>query len=62
MYLVYADEQGNVYDHSELFGLARSGDMIVEILDDELIPLPEGATLVGRRAPERSGWIRRPVK
>jgi len=47
MYLVYADEQGNVYDHSELFGLARSGDMIVEILDDELIPLPEGATLVG---------------
>ncbi|MGV2644861.1 radical SAM protein, partial [Clostridium perfringens] len=47
MYLVYADEQGNVYDHSDLFGLARSGDMIVEILDDELIPLPEGATLVG---------------
>lgn len=47
MYLVYADEQGNVYDHSELYGLARSGDMVVEILDDELIPLPEGATLVG---------------
>lgn len=47
MYLVYADEQGNVYDHSELYGLARSGDMIVEILEDELIPLPEGATLVG---------------
>ncbi|MFC7682172.1 radical SAM protein [Paenibacillus sp. GCM10028914] len=47
MYLVYADEQGNVYDHPELFGLARSGDMIVEILEDELIPLPEGATLVG---------------
>lgn len=47
MYLVYADEQGNVYDHSELYGLARSGDMIVEIMEDELIPLPEGATLVG---------------
>ncbi|NMO97922.1 radical SAM protein [Paenibacillus lemnae] len=47
MYLVYADEQGNVYDHDELFGLARSGDMYVEILEDELIPLPEGATLVG---------------
>ncbi|KKO52595.1 radical SAM protein [Paenibacillus sp. DMB20] len=47
MYLVYADEQGNVYDHDELYGLARSGDMIVEILEDELIPLPEGATLVG---------------
>ncbi len=30
-----------------LYGLARSGDMIVEIMEDELIPLPEGATLVG---------------
>lgn len=47
MYLVYADEQGNVYDHPELYGLARSGDMIVEMLEEELIPLPEGATLVG---------------
>lgn len=47
MYLVYADEQGNVYDHPELHALARSGDMIVEILEEELIPLPEGATLVG---------------
>ncbi|ULO07457.1 radical SAM protein [Paenibacillus sp. 19GGS1-52] len=47
MYLVYADEQGNVYDHPELYGLARSGDMIVEILEEELIPLPDGATLVG---------------
>ncbi|MFP4978879.1 radical SAM protein [Paenibacillus sp. CN-4] len=47
MFLVYADGQGNVYDHPELYGLARSGDMIVEIMEDELIPLPEGATLVG---------------
>lgn len=47
MYLVYADEQGNVFDHPSLYGLARSGDMIVEMLEDELIPLPEGATLVG---------------
>ncbi|GIO35095.1 MULTISPECIES: radical SAM protein [Paenibacillus] len=47
MYLVYADEKGNVYDHPSIYGLARSGDMIVEILEDELIPLPEGATLVG---------------
>ncbi|OPA73557.1 radical SAM protein [Paenibacillus selenitireducens] len=46
MYLVYADEQGNVYDHPELLALARSGDMVVEILEDELIPLPDGATLV----------------
>lgn len=46
MYLVYADEQGNLFDHPELIGLARSADMIVEILEDELIPLPDGATLV----------------
>ncbi|MET3211054.1 UNVERIFIED_CONTAM: pyruvate-formate lyase-activating enzyme [Paenibacillus sp. PvR008] len=46
MYLVYADEKGNVYDHASLYGLARSADMIVEIMEDELIPLPEGATLV----------------
>ncbi|AIQ10706.1 radical SAM protein [Paenibacillus durus] len=45
MHLVYADGQGNVYDHPELHGLARSGDMIVELLEEELIPLPEGATL-----------------
>jgi pyruvate-formate lyase-activating enzyme len=47
MYLVYADAQGNVYDHPELYGLARSGNLIVEMLEEELIPLPEGATLVG---------------
>ncbi|GGO09737.1 radical SAM protein [Saccharibacillus kuerlensis] len=47
MHLVYADQDGNVYDHPELFALARSADMIIEIMDDELIPLPDGATLVG---------------
>lgn len=46
MYLVYADQQGNVYDHPELLGLGRSGDLIMELLEDELIPLPDGATLV----------------
>ena len=47
MNLVYADEQGNVFDHPEWIGLGRSGDMVVELMEDELIPLPEGATLVG---------------
>lgn len=46
MYLVYADQQGQVYDHPELFGLGRSGESLIEILEEELIPLPEGATLV----------------
>ncbi|MDG0809389.1 radical SAM protein [Cohnella rhizosphaerae] len=47
MYLVYADEHGNVYDHDKLHAVARSGDRLVELLEDELIPLPAGATLVG---------------
>jgi pyruvate-formate lyase-activating enzyme len=47
MHLVYADEQDNVFDHSELYGIARSGNDLVELLDEELIPLPAGATLVG---------------
>jgi len=46
MNLVYADEQGNVFDHPDFVALGRSGDMIVEIMEDELIPLPNGATLV----------------
>lgn len=46
MNLVYADEHGNVFDHPEYYGLGRSGDMVVEMLEEELIPLPEGATLV----------------
>ncbi|GIP36561.1 radical SAM protein [Paenibacillus sp. J2TS4] len=46
MNLVYADSDGKVYDHPEYVALGRSGDMVVEIMEDELIPLPEGATLV----------------
>jgi pyruvate-formate lyase-activating enzyme len=46
MRLVYADENGNVYDHPTLAGLGRAGDVITEVMEDEWIPLPEGATLV----------------
>lgn len=46
MNLVYADENGNVFDHPDFVALGRSGDMIVEIMEEELIPLPNGATLV----------------
>lgn len=46
MNLVYADEQGQVYDHPHYIAVARSGQNLMEILEDELIPLPEGATLV----------------
>lgn len=46
MNLVYADRDGNVYDHPSYLALGRSADMVTEIMEDELIPLPEGATLV----------------
>lgn len=46
MNLVYADERGQVYDHPRLCAVARSGENLMEMLDDELIPLPEGASLV----------------
>ncbi|MFC5450430.1 radical SAM protein [Paenibacillus aestuarii] len=46
MNLVYADAEGNVFDHPDYLALGRNAEMITEIMDDELIPLPEGATLV----------------
>jgi pyruvate-formate lyase-activating enzyme len=46
MYLVYANQVGQVLDHPEFLAVGRSGDQLVEIMEEELIPLPEGATLV----------------
>jgi pyruvate-formate lyase-activating enzyme len=46
MFLVYADQKGRVFDHPDLFAVGRNGDMLTEILEEELIPLPDGATLV----------------
>ena len=62
MNLVYADEQGNVFDHPECIGLGRSGDMIVEIMEDELIPLPEGATWLDCPIPVQSVLMRTRVR
>jgi pyruvate-formate lyase-activating enzyme len=46
MKLVYADLKGNVYDHPDLAGLGRGGDILTEVMEEEWIPLPEGATMV----------------
>ncbi|GAB7387875.1 radical SAM protein [Bacillaceae bacterium] len=46
MNLVYADKKGNLYDHPRWTAVGRNGDIVTEILEDELIPLPAGATLV----------------
>ncbi len=44
-HLLYADEKGNMFDHS-LGAVGRTADRLVEILDGDVIPLPAGASLV----------------
>ncbi|WP_028988382.1 radical SAM protein [Thermicanus aegyptius] len=46
MNLVYSDKENRVYESEEWFAVGRSGDRFIEILEEDLIPLPEGATLV----------------
>lgn len=46
MRLIYADAEGKFYDHPTLRPVGRSGDIFVEMLPDDLIELPEGASLV----------------
>lgn len=44
--LLYADERGRFYDHPGLWAVGRAGERFVEIQPQEMIPLPEGASLV----------------
>lgn len=44
MQLLYADEQGRMYDH-ELGAVGRTGDRLVEILEEDMLELPPGASL-----------------
>ncbi len=43
--LLYADESGNMYDHP-LGAVGRTGDRLVELLDEDVTELPAGASLV----------------
>ncbi|MHB8171138.1 MAG: radical SAM protein [Thermincolia bacterium] len=43
--LVYADEQGCVFDYPTMGLVGRSGQVFVEPVAEEMIPLPAGATL-----------------
>jgi len=43
--MVYADADGNVYDHPDLLMLVRRGRELTLPRPDELIPLPEGSDL-----------------
>ena len=42
---VFADDEGNGYIDEKYLALGRLGDSFVEFADDEVIPLPEGASL-----------------
>lgn len=44
-HFVYADKEGNAYNHPGLYALGRLGKNFVEPTEEELIPLPEGASL-----------------
>lgn len=43
--MVFADAQGNIYDHPELLMLCRRGSELAQPRPDELIPLPEESEL-----------------
>ncbi len=45
MNLLYADRQGNIYDHPELLMLVRRGEEFALPRPDELIPLPDESEL-----------------
>ncbi len=44
-HLVFADAQGNIYDHPELLMLCRRGNELALPRPDELIPMPEESEL-----------------
>lgn len=44
--LVYADPRGRYFDHGSLGAVGRTGDMFVEIEDEDVVEFPAGASLV----------------
>lgn len=44
MQLLYADKQGRMYDHG-LKAVGRIGDRLVEVMDEDMLELPPGASL-----------------
>lgn len=44
--LVYADPRGRYFDHGSLGAVGRTGDMFVEIEDEDVVQFPAGASLV----------------
>lgn len=44
--LLYADEQGNMFEHAEILAVGRTGSLYTGLEEEEMIPLPVGASLV----------------
>src|SRR5690554_1401382 len=44
-HFVYADKEGNAYNHQSFYALGRLGNSFVEPTEEEFIPLPQGSTL-----------------
>jgi len=44
--LVFADQKSRVFEHPQLTMLGRSGDRLVKPRGEDMIPLPEGASLI----------------
>jgi pyruvate-formate lyase-activating enzyme len=55
MHLVYADSNGQIFDEADILPVGRAGGLLTEIYEDELIPLPEGATLVSLPGTKAAG-------
>ncbi len=43
---LYSDDQGNIFDEPDLAALGRSWDELWEIVAGDMIPMPEGATIM----------------
>ena len=44
--LLFADPEGRMFEHPKLLASGRTGNLFTEMSPDEVIPLPEGASLV----------------
>jgi pyruvate-formate lyase-activating enzyme len=43
---LYSDEQGNIFEEPDLAALGRSWDEMWEVEPDDMIPMPEGSTIM----------------
>lgn len=59
IHLVYTDDRGNLYDHPRLQACGRSGERTIALQSNDVIPLPEGATLTSLPGRVAVGWDRR---